>query len=211
MSFAASIVDEVNGLRGRMDSRDRRAVVDNLVFVYHMIVASGTMLDIAVCKSQPSPYRDFLIAHASEEREHAHWLRADLAKCNESIDNVELMFDAASIAGAQYYHALHTSSYCLLGYMLVLECLPMTEESVSQLEALHGSALFHTLRYHAKHDVEHGMEVLHHIDSMPKVYRELVRHNALRTVGAMARVASRFGTFPAATVSHPAHGVAELA
>lgn len=207
MSFGASIVDEVNGLRGVMDIRNRRAVVDNLVFVYHMIVASGTILDIAACKTQPSQYRDFLIEHASEEREHANWLRADLTTSDESIHNPELMFDASEIAGAQYYLALHVTPYCLLGYMLVLECLPMTEASVNQLEALHGSALFHTLRYHAKHDVDHGAEVMRQIDNMPKVYRELVRMTALRTVGAMARVASRFGTFPAVA----AHGVADLA
>ncbi len=207
MSFAAGLLDEVNDLRGVMDIRNRRAVVDNLVFVYHMIVASGTMLDVAACKTQPSQFRDFLVEHGSEEREHANWLRADLATSDESIHNPELMFDAAEIAGSQYYLALHVSSYCLLGYMLVLECLPMTETSVSQLEALHGPALFHTLRYHAKHDVEHGAEVLRQIDNMPKVYRELVRQNALRTVGAMARVASRFGSFPAVA----AHGVADQA
>ena len=66
MSYAASIVDEINGLRGRIDIRNRRAVVDNLVFVYHMIVASGTILDIAACKTQPSQFRDFLVEHAAE-------------------------------------------------------------------------------------------------------------------------------------------------
>lgn len=207
MSYGASIVDEVNERRGYIDIRNRRAVVDNLVFVYHMIVASGSILDIAACKAQPSPFRDYLIEHATEEREHANWLRADLAASKESIVNHELMFDASEIAGAQYYHALHIAPQVILGYMLVLECLPMTEESVSQLEALHGPALFHTLRYHAKHDVEHGAEVIAQIDNMPKVYRELVRHNALRTVSAMARVASRFGTFPPVA----AHGVAESA
>lgn len=204
MSFGAGLVDEVNARRGVMDIANRRAVVDNLVFVYHLIVASGTILDIAVCKAEPSPFRDYMIEHATEEREHANWLRADLAASKESIVNHELMFDAAEIAGAQYYNALHISPYIVLGYMLVLECLPMTEESVNQLEALHGPALFHTLRYHAKHDVDHGGEVIAQIDNMPKVYRELVRQNALRTVGAMARVATRFGTFPALT----AHGVA---
>lgn len=207
MSYGAELVDEIGSLRGCVDFSRRRVVVDNLVFVYHMIVASGTIMDIAACKTSPSGFRDFLVEHGTEEREHATWLRADLATCDESICNPELMFDAATIAGSQYYLALHVTPYALLGYMLVLECFPMAESTVNQLEALHGSALFHTLRYHAKHDVDHGAEVLRQIDNMPKVYRELVRLNALRTVGAMRNVANRFGTFPAVA----AHGVADLA
>lgn len=205
--YGEQLVDELRGMRGVVDFTNRRVVVDNLVFVYHMIVASGTIMDVAACKTAPSNFRDFLVEHGTEEREHATWLRADLATCDESIHNPELLFDAATIAGMQYYLALHVTPYCLLGYMLVLECFPMPESVVCQLETLHGSALFNTLRYHAKHDVDHGAEVLRQIDNMPIVYRELVRINALRTVGAMRNVANRFGTFPAVA----AHGVADLA
>lgn len=203
--FSLELLDEVNARRGVLNIANRRCVVDNLIFVYHMIVASGTMLDVAAAKAPPCKFRDFLVEHASEEREHAHWLHFDLAVCDASIHNPELLFDASSIAGMQYYLALHVTPYCLLGYMLVLECFPMSEASVNQLENLHGPALFNTLRYHSTHDVEHGAEVLRQIDNMPIVYRELVRQNALRTVGAIANASRRFGSFPAVA----AHGAAE--
>ena len=49
------------------------------------------------------------------------------------------------------------------------------------------------------------LEVIAQIDNMPPVYRELVRMNALRTVGAITAVSRRFGTFPART-AHGADG-----
>ena len=205
MSYGSTLRDEIAPFNGTMNIADRRAVVDNLIFVYHMIVASGTMLDVAAAKTQPCKFRDFLVEHAAEERHHATWLRTDLATCGESVHNADLMFEAAPIAGSQYYHALHVTPYCLLGYMLVLECFPMAESSVSQLESLHGESLFKTVRYHALHDVDHGAEVIAQIDNMPPVYRELVRMNALRTVGAIVAVSRRFGTFPART-AHGADG-----
>lgn len=204
MSFASQIVNEVRGLRGVIDTSDRRTIVDNLVFAYHLILASGPMLKFGAAKVAPGTYRDFLVEHAEEENDHAEWLATDFHNAGESLQNLGLQCDAAYVAGAQYYLTFHVSPYALLGYMLVLECFPMQEHEVRALEVLHGQALFTTLRYHSTHDVEHGAEVLRQIDDMPIVYRGLVRQNALRTVRALAAVSQRFGAHPAVA----AHGAA---
>lgn len=213
MSFAEQLRDEVGAIRERVvvDMTRREVVIDNLRFVYYIIVHTETLLGMALTEAEGTDYTHYLSAHLAEECDHAEWLAADLftelTPVNGAmLDNAALLHDAAAIAGAQSYLIQHESPYALLGYMLVLECFPMSESALAALESLHGAELLRTLRYHSVHDVEHGAEVLHQIDIMPPVYRELVRENALRTVRALAVASLRFGV-PAVA----AHGSADQA
>jgi hypothetical protein len=201
VSFARQLKEEVRAHLVRVNASARAVIADNLVFVYHMIVASEGILCTAHMHMTDGAYRRWIAAHYQEEFGHAKWLRADLQASGVCVHNAPLMHDAAALAGAQYYLAAHVSPYAILGYMLALECFPMSIADVAELEKLHGVSLFTTLRYHAVHDLEHGDDVLEQIDNMPPVYRELVRDNALRTVKAIARSSRAFGTFPAL----PAH------
>ncbi len=201
MSFARMLKEEIRAHLVRVDASSRAVIADNLVFVYHMIVASEGILCTAHMHMTDGAYRRWLAAHYQEEVGHARRLRGDLQAAGVCVHNAPLMHDAAALAGAQYYLAAHVSAYSILGYMLALECFPMSLDDVSALEKLHGESMFRTLRYHAVHDVEHGDDVLDQIDNMPPVYRELVRDNALRTVKAISRTSRAFGSFPAL----PAH------
>ena len=200
-SFARQLKVEVGEHLARIDAAKRAVIADNLVFVYHMIVASEGILCTAHMHMTDGAYRRWLAAHFQEEVGHAKRLRGDLQAAGVCVHNAPLMLDAAALAGSQYYLCAHVSPYSVLGYMLVLECFPMGLDDVSVLEKTHGESMFRTLRYHALHDVEHGDDVLEQIDNMPPVYRELVRDNALRTVKAIARTSRAFGSFPAL----PAH------
>lgn len=201
VSFARQLKEEIRAHLVRVDSSLRAVVADNLTFVFHMIVASEGILSVAHSMMTDCAYRRYLAAHYHEEAGHAKSLRADLQAAGVCIHNAPLMHDAAALAGAQYYLAAHVSPYAILGYMLALECFPMSADDIATLEKLHGVSMFRTARYHAVHDVEHGDDVLQQIDNMPPVYRELVRDNALRTVKAIARTSRAFGSFPAL----PAH------
>lgn len=201
VSFARQLKEEVRAHLVRVDASIRAVIADNLVFVYHMIVASEGILCTAHMHITDGAYRRWLAAHYQEEVGHARRLRGDLQAAGVCVHNAPLMHDAAALAGAQYYLCAHVSPYAILGYMLALECFPMSVDEVSALEKLHGESMFRTARYHAVHDVEHGDDVLQQIDNMPPVYRELVRDNALRTVAAIARTSRAFGKFPAL----PAH------
>lgn len=201
MSFAHMLKEEIRAHLVRVDSSIRAVIADNLVFVYHMIVASEGILCTAHMHMTDGAYRRYIAAHFQEEVGHAKRLRADLQAAGVCVHNAPLMLDASALAGSQYYLAAHVSPYAVLGYLLALECFPLSLDDVSALEKLHGENLFSTVRYHAMHDVEHGDDVLEQIDNMPPVYRELVRDNALRTVKAIARTSRAFGSFPAL----PAH------
>lgn len=201
MSFARQLLVEIRAHMVTANLGVRAIVADNLVFMYHLIVASENMLLAAAEHTTPSKYREYLIAHYVEEKDHAKWLRADLQAAGVCVHNAPLMFDAAALAGSQYYLALHTSPYALLGYMMALECTPMDLGTLAALEKQHGPAMFRTLRHHVENDPGHGEDVLQQVDNMPPVYRELVRENALRTVKSIARTSRAFGSFPAL----PAH------
>jgi len=97
-----------------------------------------------------------------EEKDHARWLAQDIVDLGGTIGPYD--YDAAAIAGAQYYHVLHCHPKMLLGYMAALECNIMTEQHVEELERVCGP--LPCLKYHAKHDREHGAWVLNEINSI---------------------------------------------
>jgi hypothetical protein len=86
------------------------------------------------------------------ESNHAEWLKQDILRLGGTPSRCDC--DAASIAGAQYYHIFHRDPRMLLGYMAALECNPAPLETVDALEELFGA--LPCLRHHAIHDIEHG-------------------------------------------------------
>lgn len=97
-----------------------------------------------------------------EEKDHALWLAEDIRSFGGEVDTCD--YDAAAIAGAQYYHIFHTDPKMLLGYMAALECNIMTVSQVEELEARHGP--LPCLKYHAEHDVSHGAWVANEIQKV---------------------------------------------
>jgi len=138
-----------------------------MTFVHQVITASEELMQEAL-KVADRPLRNYLMAHAEEERGHADWLAADLLTAGVDVAKVPIFRKAAAMAGSQYYLIKHQSPYALLGYMAVLEGFPVMLEAVDALEAAHGKDLFRTLRYHAEHDLEHRKELFAFIDENPR-------------------------------------------
>lgn len=194
--YADELLDTIRPLLARADLSRREVVVDNLVFMYHVIVASEDILRECAVASRHTGY---FINHLEEERNHAQWLKDDLESVGASVDNAILMHEAAVIAGAQYYFARHVSPAIVLGYMAVLECFPMALERVAALEALHGESLFRTLRYHAVHDIDHGADLIEELNQISTDRQPSVTNNALRTACHIRHVANLFGSFNTST------------
>lgn len=123
-----------------------------------------------------------------EEVAHAQWLADDMA--NLGIGIGEYDYEAAAIAGAQYYHIFHADARLLLGYMAALECNIMSLDSVEMLERKFGS--LPCLRHHAVHDIEHGQWVLQQIQAIeePRI-KQLVIGNYHWTCAAIRQVIER--------------------
>lgn len=128
----------------------------------------------------------------AEERDHAKWLADDIRCLGGMIGPYD--YDAAAIAGAQYYHIFHTSPKMLLGYMAALECNMMTEVQVDNLEAQHGS--LPCLKYHAIHDQEHGAWVLRAIEDIDdeRLYGLVVGNRTWTEQSIAAVLRSRLAT-----------------
>lgn len=192
--FSRSLLAEIRPLQGAADLSSRAVAIDNLVFVYHMIVASESILH-ECAKTADAKTRRYFAAHLQEEKNHAQWLKDDIECAGASVYNDVLMACAACAAGAQLYYARHVNPIVVLGYMAVLECFPMPIPIVNELERHHGEILFRTLRHHAIHDVAHGAELIRELDDVPTSLQGLVRMNALMTVRQIAHVATMFGSF----------------
>lgn len=123
--------------------------------MYFLMVSSEDLLSLAYEKSGYEYFKNKL----EEERGHSEWLSKDIESLEGSILGSD--YDAAAIAGAQYYYIRHVSPLMLLGYMAVLECNPMPMAEIDRLESLYGK--LPTLRYHAEHDIKHGDEVIDEI------------------------------------------------
>lgn len=196
MSFSAALLETLRPMfPRRADLHIREVMADNLVFSYHTICASEPMLRECALNLDPSsPFLSYFVHHLAEEKNHVFWLRRDLANADISIINRRLQFDAAELAGPQYYLIRHVSPLAVLGYLAVLECFPMDPVILDALESIHGKEMFHTLRYHSEHDPEHGADVLEQIDKVAPEMQPVIAENAIRTVSKLVRTARTFGS-----------------
>lgn len=190
MTTAADIknaASEILAEGARLDFTDRQVCVNNLRFMYHAMVASEDLLELAA-KLDISQLGAYFDRHVKDERGHAVWLAEDL------VEDGPGPFPALipGMVGSQYYLIQHVDGCALLGYLLIMECFPMPLDRVAEVEQLHGAALFRTLRHHAEHDVDHGAEVLRQIDLLTPARRAIVQDNALQTARYMALATHTF-------------------
>lgn len=130
--------------------RSKAHLVENLKFVYGLIVATEDLLEAAYQASGD----DYFAEKQDQERGHAEWLMKDIRNLGSMI---ALDHDAACIAGAQFYYIRYVDPRMLLGYMLALEEAPMLLSEINALESMVGP--MPTLRFHANHDDDHAADV----------------------------------------------------
>lgn len=183
----------------RCDLIERRAFLDNLIFVYHVIVASEELLrrGIGRLRYGVSVFEGDLLwyyqQHLEEEARHAEWLAEDIRAAGVDVATLPINQIAAEAVGAQYYLIEHAHPCLLLGYMAFLECFPMPLELVELLEQAHGKESMRTLRLHAEVDPTHGVEVINMLNRVPNGWREAVFNNGVRTAELFGRACANFG------------------
>lgn len=166
----------------------------NLSFAMQLMVASEGLLRASIVRLQHAaePFsqelHSYFLEHLAEETGHYEWMAEDLAG-----EDVAFHWGAAELAGMQYYLVEHVHPAALLGYMLVLECFPMPLEVVDQLEAVHGTKLLRTLRYHAVHDQDHGRDVLAMVERAPEQLKQWIYQNAIQTAHRVGRAQEQMG------------------
>lgn len=157
----------------QLDIHNRAIFIGNLLFVHSLMLASEDLIETALAQELPDNLRGYFNEHLAEERNHAIWLQADLRSLGVEP---RLDWNAAQIAGTQYYLIKHVDPKALLGYMAALECRPMSMEHVEYLESLYGLEAMRCMRYHAVHDQDHGKELLEFIDTFED--QDLIIRNA---------------------------------
>lgn len=152
---------------------DRQILGNVLCLVYRMVVAAVPLLKFARERAH-SDLLAYYDQHLIEEAGHDEMLKADLEQLG--ITDIPVNFNAAMIAGAQYYLIAHDHPALLLGYMHALEggCMPVDE--VDRLSNLHGVELS-ALRHHAIHDQQHKLDLEAQIAALPDDLRQRVLWN----------------------------------
>jgi hypothetical protein len=146
----------------------------NLVFLYHVIVASESLLIQAARRAKSGALADFFTRHLREERDHDRWLEEDLLSLGIVAKRTAVPIEAVEMVGFVYYFVMHVDACCLLGYMLLLEGTPWSIERIEQYEARFGKAALRTLRHHAEHDPAHAKAVRATIETLTPMQKRLV-------------------------------------
>jgi hypothetical protein len=166
----------------------------NLAFMMQMIVTSETLLRVSISRLEPSldifdmDLRAYYAQHLEEETGHYEWMQADMEG-----EKYAFHWGAAELAGMQYYLVQHVHPAALLGYMLVLECLPMSMALIEHLESIHGEKLLRTLRYHAVHDQDHSRDLLAMVWGAPEQVQTWIYENAIQTAHRLGRAQEQLG------------------
>lgn len=176
---------------GVLDLRDRSTFLNNLVFVYHVIVASEQLLRVAMLMTpKDSRLHRFYEDHLAEERGHAEWLAQDLVEAG--VAKPKIPQKAVELVGAQYYLLFHVDPCALIGYMAMLEGSPMPLNQVEHLESLHGEKLCRTLRYHAVHDRRHSEDLYDFYDTLDRDQQLTILENAVQTTHLYGKASRSF-------------------
>lgn len=147
--------------------------IANLIFLYHIMVASEPLLRVAIYESRDLRLRKYFEKHLEEERDHAKWLANDLKSVGIDVGHTEPPLVAIQMAGSLYYLIYHVHPAALLGYMRVLESYEMTPQQWAKLEKEYPASLLRTVKYHVDHDPDHLKDINAIIESLPE-QRKLV-------------------------------------
>lgn len=168
--------------------------VKNLVFLYHVIRASESLLLMARMKSTDS-LAAYFAEHLEEERGHEKWLAEDLKSVGLDAKRTPIPIEAVEMVGYVYYFVLHVDPCALLGYMLLMEGTPMTPERLEALEKQYGAPLCRTLRYHAEHDHDHAKKIMEIIATLSEDRQKLVKQTFDQCRRYMAEAAQHLRSF----------------
>lgn len=163
--------------------------IANLIFLYHLIVASENLLRVAIGETLDPRLRKYFEKHLEEERDHAKWLAQDLKSINVDVKAIEPALLPIQMAGSVYYLIFHVHPTALLGYMRVLESWPMDKARLDEVSKPY-PALARTVRYHIEHDPDHLKDLLEVIESLPE-HRKLIDDVSIMTRNYLQQVANQ--------------------
>lgn len=181
-TFASSLKTAMQVKRLRMRPlalQDRAVFHRNMVFLFHMVKGSASLLRVGMYMTTDPELRAFYAEHLEQERDHCDWLRDDLVA--GGVDFGVIPREAMLMVGVQYYLLHHVSAASLLGYMASLECFPSSMEQIAALELEHGPAVMRTARRHAEEDIAHGRKILAFIDTRPVQEHAAIHEAAMQS------------------------------
>lgn len=144
-----------------------------LCFLYRLMVAAVPMLEFAAERST-GRLADYYAKHIAEETGHDTMMADDLARMG--VVTIPHYFEAAMLAGAQYYVIAHDDPALLLGYMNVMEKNAPKVADVEQWQRAYGVRL-DCLMHHAKVDPWHAEDLAREIAALDDEMRQRVQWN----------------------------------
>lgn len=166
-------------------------LVRNLVWMWHVMVASEQLLECAIERSS-GELADYFRAHLEEERHHADWLAADLRTAGIEVARTKIPREAMEMVGSVYYLIFHAHPCALLGYMSVLEDTAALRANLERWAREYPSELLRTVRHHAEADPGHLEELRAAIARLTAEQQRLVEQTRQVTFDYLRRSAAYF-------------------
>lgn len=162
-------------------------LIPNLIFCYHIMIASEQLL-IEAERRSAGALRDYFLTHLEEERGHATWLAEDLASAGIRVSQTRIPVEAVEMVGSIYYMVFHVEPCALLGYMQALEREDWS--LLEELEKSYPSSLLRTMKHHAEHDPLHAQALKRIIGTLTAEQQALVEQTRQRTFHYLIRAFS---------------------
>lgn len=162
---------------------ERQTLIKGLNFFYRTMVASAPLLEFAIPKASGDVLR-YYKQHLEEERGHEDMLKDDLDRLG--VKDIPDSFEAAMLAGAQYYLIAHDHPAMLLGYMAAMERNQLTPAMVDLISEAHGTEMT-CLKHHAVHDTKHKADLERVIQQLDTRLRDRVVWNEVNVIDFLER------------------------
>jgi hypothetical protein len=169
-------------------------LIPNLIFLYHVIVASEPLLREAIARTSDPALTAYFAAHLVEELDHAEWLAEDLALVGIDVKRTQAPLVAVQMAGSMYYLIFHAHPCALLGYMRVLESWPMDRERLAKQAQGYPKDVLRTVNHHIDHDPGHLKDILAAIDKVPE-HKQLIDDVSAMTRNYLQQAARSIAQF----------------
>lgn len=202
MSFSAELLSSIRKTKASfplLDIARHDIYVANLSFLYDAVVASEQLLSDGVAEagrligdSFNQSLQNYYQKHLEEERNHLEWLQSDLAALGVSHVNTGTDELAVAMVGSQYYFIKHLHPVALLGYLTVVEGDPVPIETVHRLGSLYGDGALRFISFHAVKDMEHRVDILSVVDTVPVELRAFIIRSADNALCWLNRASNRW-------------------
>ena len=182
-SLLNSQVLDIATISGKLDFKNESIYTQWLAQTYYFVRHSTRLLNLSAALT-PFELQFFHLRaneHAHEEKSHEKLLEMDLKQLGYSISSFDEFPVTQCLYQSQYYAIQHTHPLSFLGYVALLETLPLKigKQLLTEIEPIYGHKASSFLRVHSQEDEDHMESLLKVFEQLPSNILSTIQNNLI--------------------------------